>query len=128
MASSPPSPPIANLQQVAHPSDPAIFELSKPVKVICEGAEVEVDGLDMRPLQTFDLPLLDLHRGNAIALAQSLISALCGITAEQVLQLDLEDFAMLSTDGLWQVEQLSVAMGLAPDFFLGRAPAGNAVA
>lgn len=46
------------------------------------------------------------------------MAALCDLTIEQVCQLDLEDFTMLASDALFQVEQLSVELSLAHDLFL----------
>ena len=38
--------------------------------------------------------------------------------AAAVRQLDLEDFAMLASDALWQIDQVAIALGLPAGFFL----------
>jgi hypothetical protein len=100
-------------------SDRAIFTLLKPVSIVQDGATIEVQGVEMRALDTADLPLLDKFRDQPIALAENVIAALCDLAVDQVRQLDLEDFTMLASDALFQVEEAGVAMGLPPGFFLG---------
>jgi hypothetical protein len=96
----------------------AIFALSRPLKVCHEGAEIEVDGVGMRAIEAADLPLFDRFHGQPVALAQNVVAALCDLTLDQVRALDLEDFGMLASDALWQVEQATAGMGLPPRFFL----------
>ncbi|MCX7283658.1 MAG: hypothetical protein NTX28_06370 [Novosphingobium sp.] len=78
---------------------------------------VEIHGLDMRAFAAPDLPLLDRFHGQPIALAQNLIATLCDVPIECVHDLELEDFTMLAADALFQVEQVSLAMGLPAHFF-----------
>jgi hypothetical protein len=106
-------------------SQRAIFTLLAPIKAMVGGEETEVHGLDMRAFDAADLPLLDQYRGQPIALAQNLVAALCDIAIDQVRQLDLEDFAMLASDALWQVDQVAIAMGLPAGFFLQAPAAGE---
>ena len=100
------------------PAEQAIFTLSTPLKGIVDGVETDIHGLGMRELAPSDRPLLDRFRGQPVALAQNVIAALCDLPVEQVVKLDFEDFAMLAEDALWQVEVVSVAMGLPQHFFL----------
>ena len=109
-------------------AEPAVFTLASPIKASFEGMEIELYGFDMRALAQEDCELLDRFRGQPIALAQNLIAALCDLTIDQVRQLGLEDFAMLAGEVIFQVEQLSTAMGLAPDLFWQSAPALGGVA
>ena len=123
LTSTPKDLPVATAERFglvisAPPSGPAIFELLEPLKLIVDGAEVSLDGIEMREMRAADLELLDRFRGQPIALARNVVAALCDLTVEQVCQLHLDDFAMLASDALWQVEQLSEGMGLAGDFFL----------
>ena len=76
----------------------------------------------MRAIDTPDLPLLDQFQGSPIALAHNVVAALCDIEIDQVRQLALEDFTRLAGEALWQIEQASIAMGLAADFFLSHRP------
>lgn len=121
MASDPSQPAAAVAGQPPASSaapDQAIFVLSRPLKDTLDGAEIDLHGIGMRALDTPDLPLLDQFRGRPIALAQNVIAALCDITVEQVRQLALEDFTMLASDALFQVEQLSAAIGLPDHHFI----------
>jgi len=102
----------------ALPPDQALFTLLTPITAIVEGAEIEISGFGMRAIGAPDLPLLDQHRGQVVALAQNVIAALCDLTLDQVRQLHIEDFAMLASEALFQVEQISAAMGLPAGFFL----------
>ena len=128
MATSPafvtPAPQFPPLPITA-PAEPALFTLEHPIKATVDGIEVELAGFDMRALAAADLPLLDRHHGQPIALAQNLIAALCDLALDQVRQLHLEDFAMLAGEVMFQVEQLSTAMGLAPDFFVRSTSGGG---
>ncbi len=99
------------------PAEQAIFALSTPLKCIVEGVETDIHGLGMRELAPSDRPLLDRFRGQPVALAQNVIATLCELPLEEVVKLDFEDFAMLAEDALFQVEQLSIAVGLPPRFF-----------
>lgn len=107
----------SDAQSAAH-VERAIFTLLKPIKEPFNGSEIDIHGIEMRALDTPDLPLLDRYQGQPIALAQNVLAALCNVTVEQVRQLDLEDFAMLASDALFQVEHLSRGMGLRADFFI----------
>lgn len=98
-------------------AEQAIFVLTTPLKCIVEGVETDIHGLGMRELAPSDRPLLDRFRGQPVALAQNVIAALCELPFEEVVKLDFEDFAMLAEDALFQVEQLSIAVGLPPRFF-----------
>lgn len=102
----------------AAPVERALFDLAKPLMRSVNGAQVAIHGIGMRALDTPDLPLLDRFHGQPIALVQNIVAALCDITMEQVRQLDIADFTMLASDAVFQVEQLSTAMGLPPRFFL----------
>ena len=95
----------------------AVFTLSAPIKIVSEGQAVEIHGFDMRAFNTSDLPMLDRFHGQPIALAQNLIAALCTVSIECVHELELEDFTMLAADALFQVDQVSQAMGLPAHFF-----------
>lgn len=99
-------------------AEQAIFALSTPLKFVVDGVETDIHGLGMRGLDTPDLPLLDQFHGQPVALAQNMVAALCDITLEQVRQLDIDDFTMLASDAIWQIEQASSALGLPPRFFL----------
>lgn len=114
-AVAPPS--RANPPSASSPSS-AIFELATPLKLIVDGTETDIHGIEMRELVAADLPLLDQFRGQPIALARNVVAALCDLTLDQVRQLDLDDFTMLANDALWQIEQVSESMGLAANFFL----------
>jgi len=103
-------------------SERAIFTLLKPFTATIEGAEHDISNVEMRGLAMPDLPLLDQFRGQPIALAQNLIAALCDLTLNQVQQLDVEDFTLLASDALWQVQQFSLAMGLPAGIFFDREP------
>lgn len=106
-------------------SEPAIFTLLKPIKLALKGEDVDVHGVEMRTLVTADLALLDQFQGQPVALAQNVIAALCGITVEQVCQLETEDFTMLASDALWQIEQVGISMGLPERFFLAPRAVGD---
>ncbi len=98
--------------------DCAVFELERPLIVTIDGQDHEITGLGMRAFGTDDLPLLDRFLGQPIALTRHLIAALCDITVDQVNQLAIDDFAMLASDALYQVERVSRDMGLPSCFFL----------
>lgn len=72
----------------------------------------------MRALDSSDLPLLDQFRGQPIALLQGVVAALCDLEFDQVRQMDFADFTMLASDAVFQIEQFSMAVGLAADFFI----------
>lgn len=99
-------------------AQPAIFTLLKPFKAVIDGTEVDISGIEMRELGTADLTLLDQFRGQPVALAQNVVAALCDMTVDQVRELDLEDFTMLASDVLWQIEQITEDLGLRADLFL----------
>lgn len=126
---APQSVPLAAIAQLATrmetPAQRAIFTLLKPVKAVVDGDEVELSGIEMRALDTADLPLLDQFHGQPIALAQNIVATLCDLTIDQVQQLDLEDFTMLASDALFEVEQVSIELGLRPDFFLSPPAVGE---
>lgn len=103
---------------IAEGVERAVFVLLSPFKDTVDGEERDICNVEMREIGTADLPLLDRYRGQPIALAQNLIAALCDLTVEQVQQFDLDDFTMLSSDALFQVEQIADDMGLPPTFFL----------
>lgn len=90
-----------------------------------DGVPHEIAGLGMRQLGQLDLPLLDQHLGQPIALTRALIGSLCDLQPESVEQLSLDDFAMLAADALFQVEQFSQEMGLPERFFLQPATGDN---
>ncbi|MFM2278869.1 MAG: hypothetical protein RLZZ444_1100 [Pseudomonadota bacterium] len=104
------------------PGEQAIFSLSEPLVIEHEGHLVEVGGFGMRTFGRAELSLLDHFNGQPVALAENVIAALCDITVEQVRQLALDDFTMLAADALFQVEQVSLAMGLPRRFFLQARP------
>lgn len=108
----------------AAPFERALFTFLIPIKVAIDGAEIEIHGVEMRALGAPDLPLLDSFRGEPIALAQNVVAALCDITVDQVRQLHLEDFTMLASDALWQVDQVTVALGFPAGFFFQPPPDG----
>lgn len=114
--------PLASTAQLAEQSESppqrAFFSLLKPVTAVVDGSEIELSGIEMRALDTGDLLLLDQFHGQPIALAQNIVAALCDLTVEHVRQLDLEDFTMLASDALFQVEQVSIELGLRADFFV----------
>ncbi|WP_374410615.1 hypothetical protein [Novosphingobium colocasiae] len=93
----------------AQPAEKAIFTLSEPIKDILDGKEVDIHGMEMRALDERERPLLDRYPPHSFVLAQHLIAALCDITLDQVLQLQLEDFVMLAEDAIWQANQLRPA-------------------
>ena len=97
---------------------------AKPLKMLENGVETEINGLGMRALAAPDLHLLDQFRGQPIALARNIVAALCDIPVDHVAELDLKDFTVLASDALWQVQQVSIAMGLPDDFFRELAGAG----
>lgn len=107
------SPPAARAS-----SERAKFTFSRPINTLLNGSEIELHGVDMRALETIDLPLLDTFQGQPVALALNVIAALCDLSVNEVRQLSPEDFGLLASDVLWQVEQTSVGMGLTADFFL----------
>lgn len=96
----------------------AVFTLSRPIAKLpgCDAAETRTIG--MRAFGTDDLPLLDRFIGQPVALVQNVIALLCDIPVECVQALELDDFTMLAADALFQVEQVSLAMGLPADFFI----------
>lgn len=100
----------------------AVFTLLQPITILVDGQEVEIAGLDMRGLAPGDLPLLDRYCGQPIALAHNVIAALCELTIDQAEQLCLEDFSMLAAEALFQVERISIGMGLPADFFVQPRP------
>lgn len=114
--------PLAAVAQLAptpeNSDERASFFLLKPIKYVVDGVEIDLSGIEMRALETADLPLLDQFHGQPIALAQNIVAALCDLTVEHVRQLDLEDFTMLASDALFQVEQVSIELGLRADFFV----------
>jgi len=101
--------------------DEALVGLAHGTEAI-DGVEREIHGVEMRAIDTPDLPLLDQFQGSPIALAHNVVAALCDIEIDQVRQLALEDFTRLAGEALWQIEQASIAMGLAADFFLSHRP------
>ncbi|MEP7221546.1 MAG: hypothetical protein ABI673_02635 [Novosphingobium sp.] len=100
----------------------AVFIMQKPVCVIANGRERETCAVDMRALNVTDLPALDRLRGKPIALAQHLVSILCDIPEVHVPGMCLADFTMLACDALFDVERISLAMGLPGRFFLECSP------
>jgi len=94
------------------PVERALFTLLKPFKQVRDGAEIDVHGVEMRALDVPDLALLDQFQGKPIALIQNAVAKLCDISVEQVQQLDLEDFAILADDVIWQLNETCEAMGL----------------
>lgn len=111
--------PASQFTPLPHSSaEPAVFTLARPISTTIDGTKVELGGFDMRALAMGDCRLLDQFAGQPIALVQNLIAVLCDLTIEQVHLLDLEDFAMLAGEVMFQVEQLSTGMGLPSDFFV----------
>ncbi len=98
----------------------AFFSFVKPIRIIQAGAEIELHGLDMRPLDTTDLPLLDQFQGQPIALMQHVVAVMCDITLDEVQQLCMEDFTMLAGEAAWHVSQFASELGLQSDFFFRR--------
>lgn len=94
------------------PVERALFTLLAPFKHVQDGAEIEIHGVEMRALDVPDLALLDEFQGKPIALIQNVTARLCDISVEQVQQLDLEDFAMLADEVIWQLNEVCDAMGL----------------
>lgn len=117
----PTSPPSID-PRMAEADEKAIFTFLEPIKMVLNGVETDLHGIDMRALRTLDLALLDRFQGQPIALAENVVAVLCEIPVEQVRRLDLEDFAMLASDALFQVQQVSIALGLPADFFLHARP------
>ncbi len=99
------------------PVQRALFTLSKPIQLLIDDRECEVHGIDMRALDISDLGLLDQYQGQPIALIQNVVARLCDITIEQVQQLDVEDFAMLADDAIWQLAEACKAIGLPLNLF-----------
>jgi hypothetical protein len=104
----------------------ALFCLETPIRMIVDGEESDVHGLEVRELCQDDLGLLDRFHGQPIALIQNLLAALCGITVDHVRQLDLEDFTILSEEVAFQVEKVASAMGFPPRFFFEPRAVGDA--
>lgn len=102
--------------------DRALFELEQPLIVSTGGQQIEVNGIGMREFGRDDLPLLDRFIGQPVELARNVIAALCDLTVDQVCQLSLDDFTMLASDALYQVERVSLAMGLPRCHFLQPQP------
>lgn len=96
----------------------ALFTLLKPIKGSLSGVEIDIQRVEMRALDSSDLPLLDQFRGQPIALLQGVVAALCDLEFDQVRQMDFADFTMLASDAVFQIEQFSMAVGLAADFFI----------
>lgn len=105
----------------------AVFELSRPINILVDDVPHEIAGLGMRQLGQLDLPLLDQHLGQPIALTRALIGSLCDLQPESVEQLSLDDFAMLAADALFQVGQFSQEMGLPERFFLQPSSGGGPI-
>ena len=82
------------------------------------GVETDIQRVEMRALDSSDLPLLDQFRGHPIALLQGVLAALCELELDQVRQMDFADFTMLASDALFQIEQFSMDVGLPTDFFI----------
>lgn len=108
----------ATAQSNNPPLDLALFHLEVPIRLDVDGVQTEIDAVSMRALKVADLPLLDRYKGQPIALAQHLIAALCDLDHATVLQIDLDDFTMLSSDALYQVEMLCADMGLPAQTFI----------
>lgn len=72
------------------------------------GSKIDIHGVEMRAIDTPDLPLLDQFQGRVIALTHNVVAALCDIEIDQVRQLALEDFTMLAGEVLWQIEQAAL--------------------
>lgn len=85
-----------------------------------DGAQVEIHGLDMRPLDTTDLPLLDQFQGQPIALMTHVVAAMCDIAVDEVQQLCMEDFTMLAGEAAWHVSHFAHQLALHSDFFFRR--------
>ena len=100
------------------PSESPIFTFSKPLKMLLNSTEVELHGVGMREFGQCDLPLLDRHHGQPVALAQNVVAALCDLTLDQVRALELDDFTMLADEALWQVSLIAEQMGLPADHFV----------
>lgn len=128
---------MASLAHPARPADPsaapaarkddlAWFKLAKPVALI-EGEERKVEMLGMRALTADDIARLDDVRGRPVELAQTVVAILCELTLDQVRQIDLQDFAPMSEDALWQVQHALAAMGLTPRDYIFLGVKGAAV-
>jgi len=101
----------------AAPSDRAVYRLSKPLRL--KGTKrAEIYVIKMRGISSGDRELLDHHRGNLAALTRELIGTLCDLTAEQVATISRADYAMLSEDILWQLEEAALRFGLPQQFFI----------
>ena len=93
------------------------FFLKRPIKAKVGGATFELHGVEMRAFDLIDLPLLDQFNGQPIALVQNLISRMCDVELTHVEQLCLDDLGMLSSEVLFQVDQVCAAMELAPRYY-----------